>query len=337
MNTNLKSFSELHGEPGVKPTFDPETLLIRINDNIQEPFPIFLIAYQIIASVGNLIPIKAKQKAGKTFLICMLAAAYIAGKYLHISANRTPGKRFYWLDSEQSRSQVYKVLKRFFRMAGLTPVSDNETGIFYLSELSIDERWQFLEIVAAREDCEVLAVDVVTDFINDPNDLRETKAAADRLQAIAKRHNIIIICTIHENKDNEHATGHLGSALMKKGETVLSLEKRNGIFTVKTPFARHGEAEDFSFTIDDEGLPVAADSPLMMTKSEKTEIEITQRFKKILAVKRLCHKDLVEAYELQSGCSSRTARNHITQALDLDLIEVCDKLYGLKIALNEDE
>jgi hypothetical protein len=338
MGQEHPSFSQIEIED-VKKTFDPDDLLIRISDDIQEPFPLFSILFKIIGSPGNLLVIKAKQKAGKTFLICVFAAAYYRKQFLSVKATPTPGKKFYWLDSEQSKSQVYKVLKRMHRMAGFLPFTEQgqDVGIFYLSELTIEERWKILETLAAREVCEVLAVDVVTDFLNDPNDLRETKAAADKLQAIAKKHNIIIICTIHENKDNDNATGHIGSALMKKGETVLSLEKRNQVFTVKSPYARHGDVEEFSFTIDADGLPIEADSPLMMTKSEKLDIDIRQRFKKILAVKRLSHKELVEAYEDQSGLSQRAARNHITIALNDEIIEVSDRLYGLKIISHERE
>lgn len=334
----IQNFNNIPAQPGQKVVIDPDYLLVRITDDIQEPFPSFSIASQMIASPGNLVTIKAKQKAGKTFLICIFAAAYYNSNnsFLAVNARPTAGKKFYWLDSEQSKSQIFKVLKRTYRMMNLPDFANDDLAIFYIAELSIDDRFQTVETIAARPDCEAMTLDVVTDFVNDPNDLKETKAAADRLQAIAKKHNIIIICTIHENKDNTHATGNLGSALMKKSETVLGLEKRNGIFTVKPAYSRHGDAESFSFTIDPEGLPVEADSPLMMTKAEVLEQNIQSRFKKILAVKRLPHKELVEIYMEKAGCAVRTARNHITQALDMDLIEVCDKLYGLKITFNED-
>lgn len=336
---NLKNLNDLPAKNGIKIPLNPDDLLIKITDDIKEPIPLFAINFLILASHGNLLVIKAKQKAGKTFLICILSAAYHKGQYLSIKATRTSGKCFLWVDSEQSKSQVFLVLKRNHRMSGLVPFTDNseDVGIYYLSELTIEERWEMIELLAARKDCEVLAIDVITDFVNDPNDLRETKAVADKLQAIAKKNNIVIVCTIHENKDNSHATGHLGSALMKKAETVLSLEKNNGVFTVKSPYARHGEVDEFSFNIDEHGLPCEADTPIIMTRSEKLNIEIAQRFKKILTLKRLSHKDLTEAYELHTGLSKRAAKEHITRGLDRNILDVQDKLYSLKTNESDSE
>ncbi|MFO7657473.1 MAG: AAA family ATPase [Bacteroidales bacterium] len=336
-NKNFEiSLNSLAESAEVKQPLNPENLLIKITDEIQEPFPLFAVLFKIIGSPGNLICVKAKQKAGKTYLICVFFAAYYAGEYLALTAKKTPDKKFYWLDSEQSKSQVFKVLKRGFQMAGLLPFTHKDFGIYYLSELTIQERWEILEQLAAREDCEVLAVDVMTDFVNDPNDLRETKTAADRLQAIAKKYNIVIIATIHENKDNNHATGHLGSALMKKGETVLTLEKRNEVFTVSSPYARHGDIEPFSFVIDENGLPVESDLPIMMTKSAMLNENIKNRLNKILALKRLRHTDLMELYIDNFGVSEKTAKSHISRALEMDLIFCEEKHYQLKNTQNED-
>ena len=75
-------------------------------------------------------------------------------------------------------------------------------------------------------------------------------------------YNIAIITILHQNFDSAKPTGHLGSFLEKKAETQIQLE-RNTInkdwITVKCKRSRNTPFEDFSFKLNEIGLPEIID------------------------------------------------------------------------------
>jgi hypothetical protein len=62
---------------------------------------------------------------------------------------------------------------------------------------------------------------------------------------------------LHQNKGDNNARGHLGSELVNKAETVLSITKDNasGYSIVEAEYCRDKEPEPFAFDIDSDGLP----------------------------------------------------------------------------------
>src|SRR5690606_12151186 len=70
--------------------------------------------------------------------------------------------------------------------------------------------------------------------------------------------DIHILSVLHQNKGNEQARGHIGTELINKCETVLSVTKSNenkDISIVEAEYCRNKEPEPFAFEII-EGLPV---------------------------------------------------------------------------------
>ena len=233
---NIINFKDLPAIDGVKEIFDPESRRVNLSDNIPDPIAIYKISDIILCSPGNLITIKAKQKAGKTFLVTVFIASYFKGQYLAIILGEAPRKAIAWIDTEQSINQLHKIYRRAHRMVGFSIFDENpDLRVYYASELDVPERWELFEMLAKDPEIGILIIDVVTDLIDDINDTVQTKKAVDRLQKIAKENNILLICTIHENKSDKNATGHFGGSLQKKSEAVISLEKEDGIFTVKQP------------------------------------------------------------------------------------------------------
>jgi len=303
------------------PEIDPAKYLINISDNVSDPEPIFKIGDRLLCSPGNILTIKAKQKGGKTFLVSCFIAAYFKGEYLQIFGIKSKGIGL--LDTEQSLQQCHKILRRTHKMSGFAPFAEYpELKMYYASELDVPERWALFEAIAKNPEISILFVDVSTDLINDINDQVETKTAADRIQKIAKENSLLIVCTIHENKKDSNATGFFGGSLQKKSEAVVSLEKLDGIFTVKATDTRHGDWPDFCFTIDENGLPIPMDTPIRMTVSEVKEHNIHNNLKHVLAGQRLTHTELVEKYTARELCSESTSKRHIKTALSNDWIKV---------------
>lgn len=74
---------------------------------------------------------------------------------------------------------------------------------------------------------------------------------------------------MHQNKGDNNARGHIGTELVNKAETVLSVTKKNKISTVRPEFCRDIEPQEFSFMINDEGLPVIA-NPANIQEANRT-------------------------------------------------------------------
>ncbi len=317
-----KTFKKLPESLEVKTPLDIEKYRIFLSDDIQDPQPIFKVNGTILCSPGNILVIKAKQKAGKTILVNIFIAAYFTGKYLEIEGINT-GKSIAWIDTEQSKNQLHKIYKRTHSISGFKSSEDNShLRVYYAAEMDVPERLELFESLARNPEIGIIIVDVTTDLIDDINDAVETKKRADQLQKIAKENNILIIGTIHENKQDSNATGHFGGSLQKKAECVISLLKADGIFSVTATDTRHGDWPDFSFNLDENGYPVAMEAPVKLTAAEVLELKIQRNLNNVLSGQRLTRSELTEKYVIHDVSTDRTARRHIKIALDKGWIKI---------------
>ncbi len=75
-----------------------------------------------------------------------------------------------------------------------------------------------------------------------------------------KVYNLHITVIIHQNKNDNYATGHLGSSITKKAECVMSVAKDehdNTISEVSCDYIRGAmEFDKFKFRINENGIPV---------------------------------------------------------------------------------
>jgi hypothetical protein len=78
-------------------------------------------------------------------------------------------------------------------------------------------------------------------------------------------YNCHIITVIHMNWGSTKPTGHLGSALQKKCETEIHLEKNEfdrSIIDVKCKSSRGRAFDNFSFFVNSVGLPEISDNDI---------------------------------------------------------------------------
>lgn len=74
---------------------------------------------------------------------------------------------------------------------------------------------------------------------------------------------------MHQNKGDNNARGHIGTELVNKAETVLSVTKKNKISTVRPEFCRDIEPDEFSFMINELSLPEIA-TPANIQEANRT-------------------------------------------------------------------
>lgn len=114
-------------------------------------------------------------------------------------------------------------------------------------------------------------------MVSSINDEAEATLIASKLLKWTEERNIHIVTVLHQNKGDNNARGHLGSELVNKAETVLSITKAesdNEISIVEPQQCRNKEPEVFSFEIDDSGIPITAENFELRTETRKSRFDI---------------------------------------------------------------
>jgi hypothetical protein len=97
--------------------------------------------------------------------------------------------------------------------------------------------------------------------------------------------NISIVTVLHQNKSDTNARGHIGTELMNKSETVISVtksEQDKEISIVEPVACRNIDFEPFGFEINEDGIPILAENFEMRTATKKDKFDATdlENFKK---------------------------------------------------------
>ena len=91
---------------------------------------------------------------------------------------------------------------------------------FALRTVGYKERLQFIEHYLKEniKEPSLLIIDGVADLCADVNNIEKSNELVSALMRISQQQNVHIICVIHQNFGSAKlGTGHLGSALEKKG------------------------------------------------------------------------------------------------------------------------
>lgn len=215
----------------------------------------------LIASRGNVSTVVGLAKSRKTFLTAAIASGYLSEtEYLGFDTPAT-GKVVY-IDTEQARAHVHKVARRILRSIGLpTDRNHDRLVVAALRELTPDQRREATMELMRRYKPDLLIIDGIADLCNDPNDLHESEALTCDLMRWSTEYDNHILCVLHSNPGGDKARGHLGSALLRKSETVM-LVKADGDTSVVSPqYCRNEPFTEFAFRVNASGLPELCSMP----------------------------------------------------------------------------
>ena len=295
------------GEPGSS-KIDISALVIDLSEQLPDPQPIVRIWGNLIASRGNVSTVVGLAKSRKTFLTAAVASGFLSSSdFLGFDTPAT-GKVAY-IDTEQAPAHVHKVARRILRSIGLpTDHNHDKLVVAALRELTPDQRREATGEILRRYKPDLLILDGVADLCNDPNDLHESEALTCELMRWSSEYDNHILCVLHSNPGGEKARGHLGSALLRKSETVM-LVKADGDTSVVSPqYCRNEPFTEFAFQINASGLPELCGIPAPQPK-ENVFAEIME------AGKVYAHSELIEmlmeAVDLKEG----SAKSKISRAV----------------------
>ena len=220
--------------------------------------------YSTLGSLGNFSLIIGKAKSRKSFFINIAVSAAIS-KDLILKQYRSvlPKKQqeVIYFDTEQGEYHVQLALKRICRQTGI----EKPTGlhIYHLRTLEPSVRLKIIETVIYNNDnVGMVVIDGVRDLVTSINDEVQATKISSKVLKWSEEKNIHIVTVLHQNKSDNNARGHLGTELLNKAETVLSVTKMKGreeVSIVEPVSCRNKESESFAFEIID-GLPTIVEN-----------------------------------------------------------------------------
>ena len=216
--------------------------------------------YTPFGTYGNFSSIVGPSKAGKSFLKSMLESAYLGGEaqnhFVEWRGHETEDKYLLSIDTEQSKYHTKRVQKRVNELVGSIP--DNYKT-FALREHETSYNIGFIEWLYMESEYKnkigMMCIDGIADLLENVNDLDKSNEIVKKLMKWTTLGNSHIITVIHRNHGTMKPTGHLGSAVLKKSETVAFIEKENETMTVKCEYSRDIWFEPFKFRVNELWLP----------------------------------------------------------------------------------
>lgn len=211
---------------------------------------------EVVSTLGNFIAIIGKAKSRKTFCLTSAAAAALGRESLNISGELPEGKKkVLYFDTEQGSYHVFKTFDRIKKQSS----SRQNLRVFQLREQSTEIRLQMIEeAIKTNEGVGIIFIDGIRDLIRDINNQDEATMITDWLLKWTSKLKICIVIVLHQNKNDSNARGHIGTEIINKAETTISIEKdaqNKDISIVKAEYTRNKEFEPFAFTINEDGIP----------------------------------------------------------------------------------
>jgi predicted DNA-binding protein len=311
-------------------------------EHIEEDEVLLTVGKHTFVSRGNMQTVSGKPKSCKTFLTSAMAGACLNGEYMGITATRKD-LTILMFDTEQGNARAQKVVRRVYRMCGLSYNEENN-HLVAVSVRELDPGKRMNALVGAITDTkpDLVILDGVRDLLTDFNDIKQSAELVNSLMALSVDFKCAIVTVIHQNKGDANARGHLGSELMNKSETAAEVVRADKISTVKPVFCRNEEFEEFSFRIDDTGLPVLCDA--LVERDSKGNSVRSVIEKAMFGSTQMLRTNIRSKIEALTGKSGRTGNRIINEAIELGILELMpdnDKMLRLVVEaideLDEDE
>jgi hypothetical protein len=239
--------------------------------------------YKRLFTLGNFSCIVGKAKSRKTFLLSMITSSILNNNSIPKFVSDLPSKKkdVLYFDTEQGEYDCYNVVRRIERMSGETRMRS-----FSLREYSPYDRCAIIEHAFKLwgNETAFCVIDGIADLATAINDEEEATRVTTMLLRLTKQYNCHISTVIHQNKNDNFATGHLGSSVMKKAELLISVMKSkdsNSLSDVTCDLSRSIDFEPFCFSINSDGIPEISGMPVSKRQESFTTNFQTNGFTKI--------------------------------------------------------
>jgi hypothetical protein len=278
---------------------------IRVTDKLEPPVVALKIADSIVSTLGNVLTVIGKAKSRKSFLISVAIAVAISKDFVfNLFTSHLPNdkKTILLFDTEQSKYHVQIALLRVCKMIGIKEPTNLK--VYGLRKYAPSERLQIIEYaIYNTPNIGIVFIDGAKDLITSINDEEQATMIVSKFLKWTEELNISIVTVLHQNKSDTNARGHIGTELMNKSETVISVTKAETdkeISIVNAEACRNMDFDPFGFEINEEGIPVIAENFEIRTATKKDKFDVTdlEDFKKYQLLTEVFSKGVEFSYSL---------------------------------------
>lgn len=221
--------------------------IFHINNNFKHNNDVEELKYKGFATSGTLMMIDGKPKSRKTTFAYMMAAAALNeyGIYENILCTMDPNNHIVIFDTEQTTSEFkdkMDLLKMWSQREDIHEIvksynlvkfgSDPEMKIQAINYFvrSLDAMYRKRDGSINPEDkIGLIIIDHVGDLVNNENNKEEVKELLGFFQQLADHTGALVLMIIHQNKNNNQATGMLGGDMAKKVSShIKTFKKQSG-------------------------------------------------------------------------------------------------------------
>ena len=274
--------------------------VISVTGTYEQSASVLMVDDSTIGTLGNFSASIGKAKSKKTFNVSAIAAAALKnGTVLHYRAYFPEGKRkILYVDTEQGKNHCQIVLNRILRLAGLPKDCDADNlTMLALRKYSPEVRLAITEeAIGMIPDLGLVIIDGIRDFIHDINSPGESTDVISKFMQWTDDRQIHIHTVLHQNKNDEHARGHIGTELNNKAETIMQVEvdkEDKNISVVEAVHIRDREFEPFAFRINEEVLPEPVE--FYLPKEKKVGRPIKEPFDPYREIPESVHRAALDA------------------------------------------
>lgn len=362
MNNYVDKYSEFfHPEPselGAKPTnYNLEKILAsqsRIKENSCKTvtFSTPIITYNetgiIYPNTINIIQgKKGVHKSRLTEIFCGLMLSRnvcLTKKYLGMQRNMMVQSVVLYVDTERNiNDQFPYAIQKIKLLAGYSK-EEEPPNLDYISLIDIprSERFEtlneYIQVFRTKFEAYNLFIvfDVVTDCVENFNDVRESLKLVDMLNETINKYNVTFLCVIHENPSagNDKGRGHLGTELNNKASQVIQIgfEKDNqgndtDLIRLKFLHSRNTKRLEpiyVQYSEESKGLELANPdfvSEKLAMKKSKAQIADIQNWLTENLKEDKSKKDLVDMIMIEFDCGSRIVEDRLKELAEKGFID----------------
>jgi len=269
-----------------------------------------------LCTLGNLSLLMGKAKSYKTFLMTSIVAAAICGRCGIVVIKGLPAGKVLYFDTEQSRHHLQRTIRRICKQTG---IDNPENLICYgLRPFTPSERIKIIEyLITNTTGLSFVVIDGIRDLLSKGiNDEAESTELVSKFLKWTYEYNIHIATVLHQNKNDQNARGHVGTEIMNKAETVLSVSRdpKNKSIAIVTPeYCRDIDFESFFFVINHIGLPESFS--MIETIDNRKYEKLKQNFEYLLpGMVTMSYQQLVDEYMQLAAVKNRAAGYAIRDA-----------------------
>lgn len=224
-------------------------------------------------SKEGIIVVNAKWKQGKSLAVYALLSSIVSGTpidtFMPDPENRP--RLAIVFDTEMDKTDLQVRARCVYKMLG---EQRNRFMIVPVKGLSLEDCKAVIEDITTKFQPDIVALDVITNMVNDINSPAECADFRHWLDKYSKQKTVFAVIHQNKGKEDSNATGHLGSKVMQSCAESFNVTKKDGVFTL-TPVNSRSTSTDnaagVSFTLTDEGTFAGAAQILERQREIDTE------------------------------------------------------------------